>query len=178
MLPRIVWMLLVAVGISACSSTPEKAVANPAPAPMTKVRPAIAAEPQPVKPAEKLDPRKQAGTVLAKRSIFFDFDKSTIKPEYQDIVSAHARFLAEHGNLKMVLQGNADERGSSEYNLALGQRRAESVSNAMSLTGASKSSMEAISFGKEKPRALGHDETAWSQNRRVDIRYSDDADRK
>jgi len=171
-------MLLVAVGIGACSSTPEKAVSTSSPAPVTQARSASVAEAQSVKSAEKLDPRKQAGNILAKRSIFFDFDKSLIKPEYQDIVTAHARFLAENGKLKVVLEGNCDERGSREYNLALGQRRSASVFNAMSLTGAPKANMEAISFGEEKPKAPGHDEAAWSQNRRVDIRYSDDPDRK
>ena len=87
------------------------------------------------------------------------------------MVQAHAGFLAKHGKSKLTLQGNCDERSSREYNLALGQRRADGVKNLMTLSGASGEQIEVVSYGKEKPVANGHDEESWSKNRRVDIVY-------
>ncbi len=114
---------------------------------------------------------KDANNILSKRIVYFDFDKFAIKPDYRALVEAHAQFLKSHGQAKVVLQGNADERGSREYNMALGQRRADSVRQAMSVLGAKNEQMETISFGEEKPAADGHDEAAWQQNRRTEIRY-------
>jgi peptidoglycan-associated lipoprotein len=109
--------------------------------------------------------------VLAKRSIYFDFDSFEIKPEFQAVLEAHAKYLRDNRSRKMSLEGNADERGSREYNLALGQKRAEAVRRALTLLGVNDSQIEAVSFGEEKPRALGHDEAAWAENRRADLRY-------
>lgn len=120
------------------------------------------------------DARSQQGSALTQRSIYFDYDKDALKPEYQSLIQAHARFLAEHPKLEIKLEGNTDERGTAEYNLALGQRRAEVVAKAISIVGAPRAKVEAISFGKEKPKADGHDESSWAKNRRVDIRYSDE----
>jgi peptidoglycan-associated lipoprotein len=114
---------------------------------------------------------KDANSPLSKRIVYFDFDKSAIKPDSRGLIEAHAQFLKEHGQAKVVLQGNTDERGSREYNMALGQRRADSVKQAMSVLGAKDDQMETISFGEEKPAAEGHDETAWKQNRRAEIHY-------
>lgn len=108
---------------------------------------------------------------LAKRSVYFDFDSFIVKDEYRGTVEAHAHYLQSHPGRHVAIQGNTDERGGSEYNLALGQKRAEAVRRALSLLGVPDSQMEAVSFGKEKPRALGHDEAAWAENRRVDIVY-------
>jgi len=83
----------------------------------------------------------------------------------------HSQYLRDNGNVRVLLQGNADERGSREYNLALGQRRADAVRNAMTLSGAKESQIESVSLGEEKPRATGHDESSWAENRRTDIRY-------
>jgi peptidoglycan-associated lipoprotein len=105
------------------------------------------------------------------RVILFDFDSYVIKPEYQDLIEQHARFLQAHHDSNVSLEGHTDERGSREYNLSLGQKRAEAVRRALTLAGASDSQLEAVSFGKEKPAAEGHDESAWSQNRRVELRY-------
>ncbi|MBS7405674.1 MAG: peptidoglycan-associated lipoprotein Pal, partial [Oxalobacter sp.] len=102
---------------------------------------------------------------------YFDFDSYVVKDEYQPVVDAHARYMNSHGNRKVVIQGNTDDRGGSEYNLALGQKRAEAVRKAMSLMGVPDSQMEAVSFGKEKPKALGNNEAAWAENRRADIVY-------
>ena len=120
---------------------------------------------------ESVDPLKDPRGELARRSIYFDFDSYMVKDEYQSIVQAHSRFLNQNKNRRIVIEGNTDERGGREYNLALGQKRAEAVRRSMSLLGVNDSQMEAISLGKEKPRALGSNESAWSENRRSDIVY-------
>lgn len=114
---------------------------------------------------------KEAGSVLAKRSIYYDFDSYSIKEEYVPVVDAHAKLLMQHGDLKIAVQGNCDDRGSREYNLALGQRRADSVKRAMVLLGVGDKQIETVSFGAEKPVAFGQDEESWAQNRRSDIIY-------
>jgi peptidoglycan-associated lipoprotein len=118
-----------------------------------------------------LNPLTDPKNILSKRSIYFDFDSYVVKDEYRQLVLAHAQYLRNNSNAKMLLQGNADERGSREYNLALGQRRADAVKYAMTLSGAKEGQIEAVSLGEEKPRATGHDEASWAENRRVDIRY-------
>ncbi len=110
-------------------------------------------------------------SILSQRSVFYDYDSYTVKSEYRELVLSHARFLRDNANASVILQGNTDDRGSREYNLALGQRRADSVKNMMTLAGARDGQIEAVSLGEEKPRALGHGESAWSQNRRTDIIY-------
>lgn len=114
---------------------------------------------------------KDPNSPLSKRLIQFDFDSSAIRDEYRSLLEAHAEFLKSNPASKVILQGHADERGSREYNLALGQRRAESVFKAMSLLGVPEPQMEAVSLGEEKPIAEGHDEEAWQQNRRTEILY-------
>jgi peptidoglycan-associated lipoprotein len=104
-------------------------------------------------------------------SVFFEFDKSSLTPQDRKLVEAHAQYLKEHPDLKARVEGNTDERGSKEYNLALGQRRAETVTKVMKLLGVSDRRVEAVSYGEEKPRSQGHDEQAWQQNRRSDISY-------
>jgi len=121
--------------------------------------------------ASAVDPVNDPSNILSKRSIYFDYDQYTVKEEYRSLVEAHGKFLASNPDRKVIIQGNTDERGGSEYNLALGQKRAEAVRRAMALAGARDSQMEAISFGKEKPKASGSDEAAWMENRRADIVY-------
>lgn len=108
---------------------------------------------------------------LAKRIIYFEYDSSDIRPEYRTTVEAHAAFLAANQSVVVTLEGHADERGSREYNLALGERRAESVRRQMSLLGASAAQFRVVSYGEERPAVDGHDDYAWSQNRRVEIIY-------
>jgi len=103
--------------------------------------------------------------------IYFDFDKSEIKPEYQDIVSAAARNLTSHPNLKLKLEGNTDERGTREYNIGLGERRAQAVKRALMLEGVAETQLSTVSFGAERPAAEGDDESAWAKNRRVNLVY-------
>jgi peptidoglycan-associated lipoprotein len=108
---------------------------------------------------------------LAKRSVYFDFDSYVVKDEFKPTVEAHSKYLASKKDRKVIIQGNTDERGGSEYNLALGQKRAEAVRKSLSVLGVADGQMEAVSFGKEKPKATGHDEESWAQNRRADIVY-------
>lgn len=117
------------------------------------------------------DPLDDPASVLAKRSIYFDLDSFAIKDEFKPVIEAHGKYLASRPDRKVVIQGHTDERGGSEYNLALGQKRAEAVRRALALAGAKDAQMEAISFGKEKPKAVGSNEEAWAQNRRADIAY-------
>ena len=111
------------------------------------------------------------GPVNVARLVYFDYDSFEIKPESQSIIEAHARFLRANTQRKVSLEGHTDERGGREYNLALGQKRAEAVRRALALLGVADGQMEAVSFGKEKPAVLGSDEAAWAQNRRVEIAY-------
>ncbi len=108
---------------------------------------------------------------LAKRSVYFDFDSYSVKSDYDQLLQAHGRYLQSHPQHHILIQGNTDERGTSEYNLALGQKRAEAVKKALEADGVADSQMEAVSLGKEKPMAQGHDEASWAQNRRADIIY-------
>ena len=105
------------------------------------------------------------------RSVYYDFDQSTLSAADRKLVEAHAQYLRQHPDLKVRVEGNADERGSKEYNLALGQRRAESVTKAMEILGVHEQRVEAVSYGEEKPKATGHDENSWAENRRSDILY-------
>lgn len=104
-----------------------------------------------------------------KPSVYFDFDSYEIKPQYQATVSAFANYLKADGKARLVVEGNADERGTTEYNLALGQKRAETVSKALGVLGVAGNRVEAVSNGEEKPRAKGSNETAWAENRRADL---------
>jgi len=109
---------------------------------------------------------------LSKRSVFYDYDKYDIKDEYRPVLQAHGKYLAENRGKKMLIQGNCDERGSREYNIALGQRRAEGVRRMLVLMGATEKQVEPVSLGEEKPRCSDHSEGCWSQNRRSDMLYS------
>ena len=145
------------------------------------IKPPVAVKPAPdtapvAKPVTSkpvvANPLKDPNNILSKRSVFFDYDSSVIKDEFKPMVTAHARYLSQNRSAKMVVQGNTDERGSREYNIALGQRRADSVKQMMLLLGAQESQIETVSFGEEKPRAAGKDEAAFSANRRSDIVYA------
>lgn len=164
-------LIASAVLLTACSSTKlqetpvvEKTVA-PTPAP---------AEPQrEIRPVEtgSVDPLNDPKGVLANRSIYFDYDSFVVREDGQPIVTNHAAYLAKNPNRKILIQGNTDERGGTEYNLALGQKRAEAVRRAMGTLGVSDNQIEAVSLGEEKPKAMGSDESAWAENRRADIVY-------
>ena len=151
----------------ACASEkpaePEAAAPAPAAAPA-----AVAEAPAPV---VEVDPLNDPNSILAKRSAYFPFDVSVVQKEYIPIIEAHGKYLGEHPDRKVRVEGNCDERGSKEYNLGLGQRRADSVKKMLMLSGAKASQIETISYGEEKPVCTEHNESCWKQNRRSDIKY-------
>lgn len=108
---------------------------------------------------------------LSKQTIYFELDSSQVRQEFVPVVAAHARYLASHPNQHVILAGHADERGSSEYNIALGEQRAKSVERMMRAQGVSAGQLELVSYGEEKPAVSGHDESAWQMNRRVEVGY-------
>ncbi len=110
--------------------------------------------------------------VLSKRSVFFDYDSYTVLGDFMPLVEAHARFLSANPEMRMLVQGNADERGSREYNLALGQKRADAVKKALRLLGVTDAQIESVSLGEEKPRCTERDEECYAQNRRADMLYT------
>ena len=116
-------------------------------------------------------PWNDPSSPLFDKSVYFGFDEYTVQTKYQKMLSAHASYLKANPKQKIIIQGNTDERGTAEYNLALGQRRSDAVRKSLNLMGVSDEQMEAVSFGKEKPKAEGDTEAAWAENRRADIVY-------
>ena len=180
-------ILAAAAILAACSSTPTKEQEGAAVEDRNAAAAAAAAAQQKPqtqttgptsKPLESSsmsgDPLKDPSNILSKRSVYFELDSNVVKEEFKPVVAAHARYLQQNRGVKMTVQGNADERGSREYNLALGQRRADAVKQAMQLLGAQPDQIESVSFGEEKPKASGHDEKSWSENRRADLAYPND----
>lgn len=171
---RMLSVLLVSL-LAACASQGTKQQGGAAVEERAVGQPKPAEKPAEAKPLQTqpiaVNPLKDPNNILSKRSVYYDFDSYVIKDEYKPLVQAHAKYLVEHNAAHVTLQGNADERGSREYNLALGQRRADSVKKAMEVLGVADRQVETVSFGKEKPRALGHDETSWAENRRTDLVY-------
>jgi peptidoglycan-associated lipoprotein len=180
---RRIWIAAVfAAVLAGCASTPEEQDAagvedrKPGAKP-----PTIGAQSQPIRqpPVAGVDLTKPGArsiltdpsSPLSKRSIYFDYDRYDVKEEFRPLVEVHARYLRDNQTMKMLIQGNTDERGSREYNLALGQRRSEAIKRMMLLLGAREEQVEAVSLGEEKPKATGSTEEAWAQNRRGDILY-------
>ena len=161
----VIGIVLVNLLVACASPKPKPEAAAPAPATSS---PESAAAPTAV---VDVDPLNDPGSVLAKRSVYYPFDVSTVQDADKPTIQAHAQYLSEHSDRTVRLEGNADERGSNEYNLALGQRRADGVKKMLILGGAKASQIESASFGEEKSVASGHDEASWSQNRRTDIKY-------
>lgn len=119
-----------------------------------------------------LDPRlRDPNNILSKRTVYFDYDSFVIKEEFKPLIQAHAKFLNENKDARVTLQGNADERGSREYNLALGQKRAEAVKKGMQVLGVQEIQIESVSFGEEKPVCTDGTEDCWARNRRTEIVY-------
>ena len=161
---KILISIVLANLLVACASEkPKEPEAAPAPV-VENAAPAPA-------PVVAVYPLNDPTSILAKRSVYFPFDVSAVQDEDKPLVEAHAKYLSEHPDRKVRVEGNCDERGSSEYNLALGQRRADSVKKMLILGGAKASQIETISYGKEKPVCTEHNEACWKQNRRSDIKY-------
>ena len=182
---KLIVLACAAVALSACAghqnvkgsgtSTPPAASSVPeatTPPPATEQQPQ-GAETAPVQSEQGFqgNPLDDPNSPLHQRVVYFDFDKSDIKPEGKPILEAHAKYLSGHPDVHVVLEGNTDERGTREYNMALGERRAKAVYQYLTLLGVSPSQLKVISYGEERPAALGHDESAWSKNRRVELDY-------
>lgn len=156
--------------LAACASEKPKEVApapasTPASAPVVETKSAASAQ-------TVVDPLNDPASILANRSTYYPFDVSVVQDADKPMVQAHAKYLAEHANRKVRLEGNCDERGSNEYNLGLGQRRADGVKKMLELGGAKASQLETVSYGEEKPRCTDHNEACWKQNRRTDLNYA------
>jgi len=177
--------IAAAAGLAACSSTPDGEQGPAAVEERQQGAPAAdAATTQPVKPGSvaRVDltagkiparaPHTDPGNILSRRSIYYDLDQYNVKDQYRELVEAHAKYLRSNPQLKMLVQGHTDERGSREYNIGLGQRRSDGLKRMLVLLGVKEDQVESVSLGEEKPADPGHDEAAWSKNRRSDILYS------
>jgi peptidoglycan-associated lipoprotein len=173
---RFLLALSIAVAISACKTT------EPAPEPVAEPEPAPVVEEEVVIKAA-LDPRDYTSnravenfdnpeSLLSKRVIYFDFDKSEVKAEYRSIVAAHAAYVSSSRSARVTLEGHADERGTREYNLGLGERRGNAISSLLSAAGAMGNQLDTVSYGEERPVCRVSDENCWWQNRRVEIIYT------
>jgi peptidoglycan-associated lipoprotein len=169
-----VMLLATVMALGACAHKPPKDTAAPASSPV----PAAGAQANGAGGNGAADAAGGGADVagptegiLAQRTIYFGFDSSEINPEGTALISAHAHYLVAHASLHVRLEGNTDERGSREYNIGLGERRAQAVRRAMLLQGVAETQLSTVSFGAERPAVDGHDETAWSKNRRVMINY-------
>ena len=167
---RLTLALMIAVTFAACKSTPEPVEEPTEP---VEQKPVVETKPAP-DPRDYTDVRNfdNPESLLSKRVIYFDFDKSVIRPEFRPIVEAHAAYLASSGSAKMTLEGHADERGTREYNLGLGERRSNAVSGLMSAQGGRGSQLTNVSYGEERPTCRVSDEECWAMNRRVEIVYT------
>jgi len=162
---RIALVALLCVGAAACSKKQE-VKPQPQEQPQTQETPANTG-------AGKYTPADlDTDACLRQRVVYFDFDKDEVKPEFQQIMQCHAKYLQDRPTAQMRLEGNTDERGTREYNLGLGERRGNAVSSALQANGGSASQITVISYGKEKPVCREHNEDCWSKNRRVNIVYT------
>jgi len=174
---RIILSLVVATLVAACGSqevkkdVPVAESTPPAGTQPTQPGGGTSSTTPTTQPAITANPLTDPKNILSKRSVYFDFDSNAVKDEYRGVVTAHAKYMTEKRDSKIKIEGNCDERGSREYNLALGQRRAEAMKKVMTVLGVQEARIETVSFGEEKPASQGHDEAAWAQNRRGDIRY-------
>jgi peptidoglycan-associated lipoprotein len=168
----VAFIVSAAALLSACSSTKLQETPVVEKTPVAQAAPPADTS-RDVRPVETgtVDPLNDPKGVLANRSVYFDFDSYAVRDDGKPVVENHSAYLTKNKQRKVLIQGNTDERGGTEYNLALGQKRAEAVRKAMGALGVSDSQMEAVSLGKEKPKATGSNEAAWAENRRADIVY-------
>ena len=163
--------LFVVATLAACA-TQSNTESEPAPAPSAS-SPSVSTAPATRSgPSASAAATPRGGNAMPQaRSVYYEYDKAEIKADDAKLIDAHSQYLRQHPEVKVKVEGNADERGSAEYNLALGQRRADAVMKRMTILGVPGDRIETVSFGKEKPKIKGHDESSWSQNRRSDIVY-------
>lgn len=159
---------VLALSVAACS----KNVKPTAPAPATAAPAQAAPTPPPAAPAApQVSPLDDPSSPLAQRVVYFDFDKSDIKPDFLDTLTAHAKYLVANPSQKIRIEGYTDERGTVEYNIALGDRRAQAVRRFMLFQGVNADQITTVSYGEAHPADSGHDETAWAKNRRAVVVY-------
>ena len=173
---RVLLVAAMTMVLTGCPTTPDvqtPAAVETRPPVVTPTTPSATPTPRAIAPtaAPGMNPLKDPANILSKRSVFFDFDQDAVKPEFVPLVEAHAKYLRDNRGAKMLIQGNADERGSREYNLALGQRRSEALSKRLGLLGATGAQIESVSLGEEKPACVEHTEQCWARNRRGDMLY-------
>jgi len=162
---RIAFSVLLVAGVSACAKK-------------TNVKPPVAAENPPVAETQPVESGRytrdslDTDSCLRQRVVYFDLDKTEIKPEFQAQIACHAEYLRQFPDARVTLEGNTDERGSREYNLGLGERRGNAVQGALGAAGASSAQLNVTSYGEERPVCRQHDESCWSKNRRVEIVYT------
>ena len=166
-----------AVLLTACGSqppAPEQTPANVESRTPTDVvtKPVVSVTPKPTFDAMSAEALKDPRSPLSKRMVYFDLDSFVVKEEFQSMLTAHSKFLAANAKMKMLIQGNSDERGSREYNLALAQKRADAVKKSLALMGAKEDQMEAVSLGEEKPVCTEQNEECWTKNRRGEMLYN------
>ena len=166
--------LFAALAISACSSTPEDTTTEPMDTGVTTETPDDAGVNGGAMGGD-YGSQDQTDPTLQYRVVYFDFDKANIRSDAIAILKAHALYLSQNPAARVRIEGHADERGTREYNMALGERRAKAAASFLAANGASASQLEIISYGEERPVALGHEETSWSQNRRSELNYTTDA---
>ena len=154
---------LLSLFLVGCSSTPIVDVSKPA-------GPSASKDENDEKDLD-LASLRDPNNILSKRSIYFDYDKDTVKAEYKDLLAAHAKYVASHPKAKMTLTGNTDDRGSREYNVSLGQKRSVSVKKSMNVLGAQDTQIETVSFGEERADTNCKDDACYGKDRRVDISY-------
>ena len=162
---RIAFSVLLVAGVSACAKKAVKPTPPPEEAPVTST---IQTESSGRYTRDSLD----TDSCLRQRVVYFDLDKTEIKPEFQAQVACHAEYMRQFPESRVSLEGNADERGSREYNLGLGERRGNAVQSALVAAGASSSQLNVVSYGEERPVCREHNESCWSKNRRVEIVYT------
>ena len=167
---RLILALMIALTLAACQTTPDEPEPTPEPEPpKTDVDTSAAPDPHDYTDSRNFDNPER---LLSKRIIYFDFDKSTVRPEFRGIVSAHAAYAAANSSARVTLEGHADERGTREYNLGLAERRGNAVSGLMSAQGSRGSQLTVVSYGEERPTCRVSDDECWSLNRRVEIVYT------
>ena len=171
---RTVLLALITLGLAACASKETAPVEDTStPEPMPEPEPVVETTgyqgPTDYTSKEGLDDPRN---LLSKRVIYFDFDKSNVKPEYREILSAHATYMAANGGARVTLEGHADERGTREYNLGLGERRGNSAMGLLDAQGAASNQLSVVSYGEERPVSTCSNESCWSRNRRVEIVYT------
>jgi peptidoglycan-associated lipoprotein len=164
---RILLVAAFSVSLAACKTAQKPEPVAPPPPPRADTTP-----PPPPSDGRYTEADLDRDSCLRQRVVYFDFDRSEIRPEFAAIMGCHAKYLRDRSSARMTLEGHADERGSREYNLGLGERRGNAVAQALQANNASSAQLTTVSYGEERPTCNDSNESCWSQNRRVEIVYT------